>query len=245
MDSAGRVHPLTPQSFTPQSSVQRPSTPSTAHLPTTPSSRGSVSNTVQSQAPEGSILRDLAEIGNVLSVIFVGKESSELGKHFSLYRPQEGTLKTACEMLKATGRAGALVLGSVLVGASRAIAFGGSALIGGLLTMATMASFFGLLWMIFSKDAFGTLKNAGKFLGSAAAAVPAVVGAYCQHFAFQKPNTDSPITTKELWNATWEQHASAREDNVSLAGTGAAIGVGVGFVLALVLDTAFKFAGAK
>lgn len=210
----------------------QPVTASSKSLPTSPSPRVSLSQLDRGQAPEGSVL---AEIGDVLSVIFVGKESSALRDHFALYNPpkEAGVLRTGCEILKATGRAAALVVGSLLVGTSRAIALGGSAFLGGLLTITVMASVVGLLWMILAKDSVEVLHNAGKFLGSAAAAVPAFVGACCQQLAFQNPNSNSTITTDNLFETTWKQHFGDKSETVSLSGIGSGIGVAVGILLAL------------
>lgn len=224
---------ISPSSGTPAQGLYKPITAPNNPLTKSTSPQASFSQLDCGQAPEGSVL---AEIGNVLSVIFVGKESSALRDHFALYNPPKdaGVLRTGCEVVKAVGRAAALVVGSVLVGASRAIALGGSAFLSGLLTMTVMASVIGLLWMIIDKDSFKALHNAGKFLGSAAAAVPAFVGACCQQLAFQKQNSTSTITTEKLFETTWTQHFGDKSEDVSLSGIGSGIGVAVGFVLAFV-----------
>ena len=220
--------------FTSRASFPGSSNAAYIPLPKAPSSPSSPSaDKVSIQAPEESFL---AGIANSWSLILVGKESSELAKNFALYTPKEGVLATAGEMLKAVGRGGALVLGSVLVGASRAIALGGSAFIGALLTMATLASVVGLLWMLIDKNSSQTLMNAAKCLGSAAAAVPAFLGAYCQHFAFQKEGVEE-MSTRKLFDTTWSQHFGKRNSAASVAGVGAFVGVGAGMILAIVLRT--------
>ena len=206
-------------------------------LPNKPSPPANCGYPSSQSIPQGSLLEGFAEIANVWSLVFVGKDSSELAKSFALYTPKAGVLATAGEMLKAAGRGGALVLGSVLVGASRAIALGGSAFIGALLTMATLASVVGLLWMLIDPRSTETLMNAAKFLGSAASAIPAFVGAYCQHFAFQKPGATETMSTQKLFDTTLSQHFGEKDSPVAVAGVGAFVGVGAGMILAILLRT--------
>lgn len=189
------------------------STSSSAHFSTKPA---------QNQAPEDSVL---ADIGYVLSMIFVGKEPSELRDHFALYSPPKdaGVLRTGCEVVKAVGRAAALVVGSVLVGASRAVALGGSAFFGLLIGALFGSNPIGyLILSCFTKNPLQDAVELAKTIGSAAAAIPAFAGACCQKLAFQKKTVKEAITIKDLFNT-----------NTTLSKVGAAsvyVGFAVGFL---------------
>lgn len=213
---------ISPSSGTPAQGLDKLVTPPRVSLQKNSSPSAFPSRLNQNQAPEDSVL---ADIGHVLSMIFVGKESSALRDHFALYNPptDASVLRKGCEVLKAIGRAAALVVGSVLVGVSRAVAFGGSAFFGLLIGALFGSNPIGyLILSCFTKNPLQDAVELAKTIGSAAAAIPAFAGACCQKLAFQKKTVKEAITIKDLFNT-----------NTTLSKVGAAsvyVGFAVGFL---------------
>jgi len=221
-----------------------PKTPA-ALLPSAPSpAKNSVdipAKKIADESPKEGLLHGIA---NMLAIAFVGKGVDTLAESFQLYKGSGNANlpSKALEIVKAAGRAGALVLGSLMVGLSRGVAFLGGAGLGLLLTSLVTISGLGLLWILCSENPFKNLKDTSALIATAAAAIPAFIGANLQACAFQTGKEGGKkIDATDLFQTTWKQH-SVKEGDVGLAEAGAGIGVGIGIAAGLFVRAVAAFA---